>query len=94
MDKIASFEDKILTIKTIIYLFLLIKFTAWVGDKIIFGIFLNIFIFYSPINNKFPNFLFYTRMYIKQIIEGTIGILICFFPTFNKKKNEDKVKTN
>ena len=94
MDKIASFEDKILTIKTIIYLFLLIKFTAWVGDKIIFGVFLNIFIFYSPINNKFPNFLFYTRMYIKQIIEGTIGILICLFPTFNKKKNEDKVKTN
>ena len=83
-----------MTIKSIIYLFLLIKFTSWLGDKVIFCVFLNIFIFYSPINNIFPNFLFYTRMYIKQIIEGTIGVLICFFPTFEKKKEEDKVKKN
>ena len=94
MDKIASFDDKILTIKTIIYLFLLIKVSAWIGDKIIFSVILNVFIFYAPINNVFPNFLFYTRMYIKQIIEGTIGILICFFPTFEKSKNATKEKSN
>ena len=89
-----SFEDKILTIKTIIYLFLLKKVSSWLGDKIILFVLLNIFIFYSPINNKFPHFLFYTRMYIKQIIEGTIGILICFFPTFEKNKKIKKEKTN
>ena len=89
-----SFEDKILTIKTIIYLFLLKKVSSWLGDKIILFVLLNIFIFYSPINNKFPHFLFYTRMYIKQIIEGTIGILICFFPTFEKNKKITKEKTN
>ncbi len=94
MDKIASFDDKILTIKTIIYLFLLIKVSAWIGDKIIFSVVLNVFIFYAPINSVFPNFLFYTRMYIKQIIEGTIAILICFCPTCEKKKNSEKEKTN
>ena len=94
MDKIASFDDKILTIKTIIYLFLLIKVSAWIGDKIIFSVVLNVFIFYAPINRVFPNFLFYTRMYIKQIIEGTIAILICFCPTCEKKKNSEKEKTN
>ena len=94
MDKIASFDDKILTIKTIIYLFLLIKVSAWIGDKIIFSVVLNVFIFYAPINRVFPNFLFYTRMYIKQIIEGTVAILICFCPTCEKKKNSEKEKTN
>ena len=89
-----SFEDKILTIKTIIYLFLLKKVSSWLGDKVIIFVLLNVFIFYSPINNKFPHFLFYTRMYIKQIIEGTIGILICFFPTFEKSKKIVKEKTN
>jgi len=94
LDKIASFDDKILTIKTIIYLFLLIKVSAWIGDKIIFSVVLNVFIFYAPINSVFPNFLFYTRMYIKQIIEGTVAILICFCPTCEKKKNSEKEKKN
>ena len=94
MDKIASFDDKILTIKTIIYLFLLVKVSAWIGDKIIFSVVLNVFIFYAPINSVFPNFLFYTRMYIKQIIEGTVAILICFCPTCEKKKNSEKEKKN
>ncbi len=83
-----------MTIKTIIYLFLLKKVSSWLGDKIILFIVLNVFIFYAPINKKFPNFLFYTRMYIKQIIEGTIAILICFFPTFEKNKKPTKEKAN
>ncbi len=83
-----------MTIKTIIYLFLLKKVSSWLGDKIVFFIVLNVFIFYSPINKVCPNFLFFTRMYIKQIIEGTIGILICFFPTFEKSKNTTKEKAN
>ena len=70
------------------------KVSSWLGDKILLFVLLNVFIFYSPINNKFPNFLFYTRMYTKQIIEGTVGILICFFPTFEKSKKTTKEKTN
>ena len=70
------------------------KVSSWLGDKIILFIVLNVFIFYAPINKKFPNFLFYTRMYIKQIIEGTIAILICLFPTFEKNKKPTKEKAN
>ena len=89
-----SFEDKIFTIKTIIYLVLLIIISSWLGDKIIYFIILNVFILYSPINKVYPNFLFFTRMYIKQIIEGTICILICLFPTFEKSKKATKEKSN
>ena len=89
-----SFEDKIFTVKTIIYLVLLIIISSWLGDKIIFFIILNVFILYSPINKVYPNFLFFTRMYIKQIIEGTICILICLLPTFEKSKKATKEKSN
>ena len=93
LDKIISLEDPILTIKTILYLFALIKVSSWLGDKYIVLIILNVFIFYSPINKRFPHFLFFIRMYIKQIIEGTIGILLCFLPEF-KKEDKTKKKIN
>ena len=59
LDKIISLEDPILTIKTILYLFALIKVSSWLGDKYIVLIILNVFIFYSPINKRFPHFLFF-----------------------------------
>ncbi len=93
LQKIISLEEPILTIKTLLYIFALIKVSSWLGDTYIMLIVMNVFIFYAPINKKFPNFLFYTRMYIKQIIEGTIAILICFFPTFEKNKKPTKEKS-
>ena len=66
------------------------KVSSWIGDKFIFFVFLNIFIFYAPINKKFPHFLFISRMYIKQIIEGSIGILECLIPRFEEEKSKKK----
>ena len=67
------------------------KFANFVGDRFILLLVLNIFIFYAPINKKFPHFIFITRMSIKQIIEGTVGILECLIPRYKEqkpKKNE------
>ena len=66
------------------------KVSSWIGDKFILFVSLNIFIFYCPINKKYPHFLFISRMYIKQIIEGTIGIIECLIPRYE----EDKSKKN
>ncbi len=94
LQKIISLEEPILTFKTLLYIFALIKVSSWLGDKYIMLIVMNVFIFYAPINKKFPHFLFYTRMYIKQIIEGTICILICLLPECKKSADNTKEKIN
>ena len=62
------------------------KISLWIGDRFILFAILNIFIFYAPINKKYPHFLFTFRMYIKQIIEGIIGILECLIPRYEGDK--------
>ena len=63
------------------------KIAHWIGDRIIIFIVLNIFIFYVPIEKNVPNFLFKSRMYIKQTIEGIFGILESFIPKYKEKQN-------
>ena len=50
---------------------------------------LNILVFYAPINNKFPNFVFNSIMYVKQTIEGIFGIVECFIPRYVDKKEKN-----
>ena len=66
------------------------KIASLFGDRFILFIVLNIFIFYAPIEKKFPHFLFYSRMYLKQIIEGPIGILECFIPRYTEEQEKEK----
>ena len=66
------------------------KACSLIGDRLILLVILNVFIFYAPINKKFPNFLFVSRMYIKQIIEGTLGILECLIPRYEEEKAKKK----
>ena len=40
----------------------------------------NIILFYAPLEKKFPKFLFRVRMFIKEIIEGIICVLITLLP--------------
>ena len=64
------------------------KIFKLIGDRLIFFIVLNIFVFYAPIEKKFPQFLFKCRMYMKQSYEAALGILECFIPRYK----EDKIK--
>ncbi len=66
------------------------KISSWIGDKFILLAILNIFIFYGPIDKKFPNFLFTSKMYLKQVIEGSIGIVECLIPRYQEDKNKNK----
>ena len=76
--------------KTLIYFYLTMKIASLIGDRIIIFVILNIFIFYSLIEKRRPHFLFFYRTYIKQIIEGSLGILECLIPRYI----EDKQKNN
>jgi hypothetical protein len=44
----------------------------------------NVIIFYYPIEKKWPKFLFRCRMFIKEIIEGIICIIITLIPIGDK----------
>ena len=83
-----SFEEPILTIKAVIYIYCCMKIATWLGDRFILLVILNIFVFYAPIDKKYPHFIFTTRMYIKQIIEGIIGIIECFIPRYEDDKQK------
>ena len=64
------------------------KFANLVGDRFILLVVLNIFIFYAPLDKKCPHFLFVSRMYVKQIIEGIFGLIECFIPRYEEEKKK------
>ena len=86
LKDIISFEDPVLTLKTFLYSIILMKVFKLIGDRVFILVVFNIFIFYAPIEKKFPHFLFKSRMYFKQSIEGTFGILECFIPRYKEEK--------
>ena len=88
--KIISLEDPSSTIRTFVYIYSCLLLSILLGDKFILLLILNILIFYTPINNKFPNFIFNTIMTLKQTIEGVLGILESFIPRYIDKKELNK----
>ena len=86
--KIISFENPIYSVKALMYIYLIMKFASLVGDRFILLVVLNIFVFYFPIEKKFPHFLFVSRMYTKQVIEGSIGIIECLIPRYQEDKKK------
>ena len=88
--KIISLEDPSSTIRTFVYIYSCLLLSILLGDKFILLLILNILIFYTPINNKFPNFIFNTIMTLKQTIEGILGILESFIPRYIDKKELNK----
>ena len=61
------------------------KFINLFNERFIAWIILNIFIFYGPIEKKCPYFLFKSRMFVIQIIEGIFGLLSSFNPYYEPK---------
>ncbi len=72
----------------IIILYIIAKVINLFNEKFIAWIILNILIFYGPIEKKYPYFLFRIRMYIKQMIEGIIGLICCLIPSYKVNKSE------
>ena len=87
--EIIRLEDPSSTIRSFIYTYICLLLSKLFGDKFIIFFMLNIFVFYAPINDKFPNFIFNSIMYVKQTIEGIFGIVECFIPRYVDKKEKN-----
>ena len=85
-----SFEDKLFTTSVIIKLYLLLKISSFIGDKIILLFITNLCLFYAPIEKKFPHFVFKCRMSIKQIIEGILVLIQCIIPKYEEEPKKQK----
>ena len=59
------------------------------NEKFMFWISLNILLFYGPIEKKCPYFLFKSRMYVKQIFEGFLGIIKILIPKYETSADNE-----
>ena len=84
---IIYFKEPLYSLTAFIELYILLNISKFVNDKIIILIICNIIIFYDIIEKKHPKFLFKSRMYIKEIIEGIVGIFIALIPKYEEVRN-------
>ena len=84
--KIIYFEDLLYSLVVFVELYILWKISKIINDKIVLLIAGNIIIFYSVIEKKYPKFLFRIRMFIKEVIEGILGLFIVLIPKYEDPK--------
>ena len=89
--RIIFFKEFIYSLTAFVEIFLFYNFFKRI-NYILFCLFIgNIFIFYSPLDKQWPKFVFRCRMFIKEIIEGIICIIITLIPICERKKqNKEK----
>ena len=90
--KIVNLEEPFYTIIALVELYLFWKISKVINDKIIILIIGNIIIFYSKIDKKYPNFLFRSRMFVKEMIEGVLSAIMALFPKYEEQKEKEKEK--
>ena len=82
--RIIIFDNLLYTLTALIEIFLFYKLSKrinWIIFTMVLG---NMLIFYAPIYNRYPKFLFRIRMFIKEIIEGVLVVLSCLIPGGSK----------
>ena len=93
LKKVISLEDKLYTLRTLVELYLLMKITSYLNDKIILILVSNIIIFYSMLEKKYPYFVLKSRMAIRQVIEGVFVLILCVIPRYEEEKpNINKIE--
>ena len=85
---IIYFKEPLYSLTAFIELYIFLTVSKFINDKIIILIICNIIIFYDIIEKKYPKFLFKSRMYIKEIIEGILGVIIALIPKYEEVRNE------
>ena len=89
---VISFENNLYTIEVLLGTYLLIKITSLLGDKFIILILLNAIIFYAPLENKYPRFVFRFVIFFQQLIEGILCSIQCLIPKYQEKTDEEENK--
>ena len=86
--KIVNLEEPFYSLIVLIELYLFWKISKVINDKIFILIFGNIILFYSMIEKKYPKFLFRSRMFVKEIIEGVLSAIMALFPKHEEHKEK------
>ena len=81
---IILFKDLIYSLTAFIEMLLFYKIFKKINYLLLCLVIGNVIIFYYPIEKKWPKFLFRCRMFIKEIIEGIICIIITLIPIGDK----------
>jgi len=84
---IIYFKDPLYSLTVFIELYIFFNISKFINDKIVILIICNIIIFYNIIEKRHPKFLFKCRMYIKEIIEGILGIFMALIPRYEEVRN-------
>ena len=87
-NKVIKFESFFDFFRYFGWGFLIMKITSIISDKLIVFIVLNVFVFYDPIEKKYPHFLFNSVMSVRQLVEGIFEILECLIPRYTEKKEK------
>ena len=87
-QNIVSFDDYKYSFYELFKLYIISKIINIVNEKFLLLIILNIIMLYAPIENKCEHFLFKGKMAIKQVLEGSLGLLNCFIPKYVEEKKE------
>ena len=88
IEEISKPEHAIETVKTVAILYIIYVITSPFNDIFLLMLFVNLFIFYGPIDKYYPNPIKSASLVVKQYINGIIGLITCVIP-----KYEEKVKT-
>ena len=81
---IIYFDEPFYTLTVFVELYLLWNISKIINDKIILIIGVNVILFYSLIDKKYPIFLFRARMFVKEMIEGILSAILVFIPKYKE----------
>ena len=87
-QNIVSFDDYKYSFYELFKLYIISKIINIVNEKFLLLIILNIIMLYAPIESKCEHFLFKGKMAVKQVLEGSLGILNCFIPKYEEEKKK------
>lgn len=73
-------------------IYILLKISSFLSEKIILLLIANICLFYAPLEKKLPHFVFKCRMSFQQIIEGLLVIIQCLIPKYIEEPKKEKIE--
>ena len=73
-------------------IYILLKISSFLSEKLILLLIANICLFYAPLEKKFPHFVFKCRMSFQQIIEGLLVIIQCLIPKYIEEPKKEKIE--
>ena len=88
VKNIVSLENYVYTFSELAKIYVFFKIINLFNDKFLLLLLLNAALLYSPIEKKCNHFVFKGRMAVKQVIEGVIGLVSCFIPRYEEKKEK------